>query len=83
MLDLVDVVLTDDLALATVIVVEVGERSDSDEEDGPVAGWQARLPSENAFGDAHVLEWAKDGRYFARDRSRSGRFSSRAGIACG
>lgn len=37
MLDLVDVVLSDETALATVIVVEVGKSADSDEEDGPVA----------------------------------------------
>lgn len=37
MLDLVDVVLADEAALTTVIVVEIRESADSDEKNGPVA----------------------------------------------
>lgn len=68
MLDLVDVILADEFALSTIVVVEVRECGDGDEEDGPVTRWQVQFPGEDGFGDAHVLEWTKHGWDLAGNR---------------
>ena len=56
MFDLVDSPLLDEPRPAAVVKVQVRDGPEDGEEDGPIARWEARCPSEERAGYAGVFE---------------------------